>query len=67
MKQKIAKKLTLNKNTVAYLDRHELGEVHGGSVIIQSCKCTESCSLIIICCDTTTPKEKMINSGTACG
>jgi natural product precursor len=49
MKKKFEKKLVLNKKTISNLEHKEMNDIRGGSVIIV---CTNSCSVLIICCDT---------------
>ncbi len=50
MKKKLTKKLQLNKKTISNLDKEEMNLLYGASVIIA---CSESCSVIIVCCDPT--------------
>lgn len=52
MKKKLAGKLSLNKNTISNLSQGEMQDIRGASVIFA---CSESCSIIIVCCDTTEP------------
>ncbi len=54
MKKKFEKKLALNKKTISNLNKSDMTEVLGGSAIIKSCLCSESCSLIMYCCGPTT-------------
>lgn len=49
MKKSFEKKLVLNKKTITNLEQKEMNDVRGGSIIDV---CTNSCSIIIICCDT---------------
>ena len=60
-KKKITKKLSLNKETVAGLDAEEMKKIKGASILAA---CSDSCSVLVICCDTLSrtdcvPKEKM--------
>lgn len=50
MRKKLTKKLVLNKKTISNLDREEMNSARGASVIYI---CSESCSVIYICCDPT--------------
>ncbi len=54
MKKKFEKKLALNKKTISNLTNSEMSEVNGGTLIIRSCNCSESCSVIYYCCGPTT-------------
>jgi len=55
MRQKLVKKLVLNKITVATLESKEMIDIQGGTIIRTEVLCTDkSCSAIRICCDTTT-------------
>ena len=56
MKDKFYKRLTLNKEKVSKLTESDMSKIRGASIVHA---CTESCSLVHICCDTKTiPLEK---------
>jgi len=50
MKRKFEKKLVLSKATVATLDRGEMNRIIGASIMDI---CTQSCSIMDICCTPT--------------
>jgi len=52
MKKIVKKRLVLSKATVANLDKDEMNRIIGASLVMI---CTESCSLVMLCC---TPKTK---------
>ncbi len=52
MKKKFEKKLVLNKKTIAHLGNEEMNLIYGGSFLILTCGCSESCSLVWYCCGT---------------
>lgn len=62
-KNKLTKKLVLNKKTVSNLQDEEMNLIRGASVLFL---CTESCSVLVNCCDPTSirtcppPTEKAI-------
>ncbi len=51
MKRKFTNKLVLNKKTVSNLTNNDMNTIHGGSLLWV---CSESCSVIMMCCDTKT-------------
>ncbi len=51
MRKKLTKKLVLNKKTISNLDREEMNSARGASFFIP---CSDSCSVIFVCCDPTT-------------
>ena len=56
MKKNFAKKMLLNKVTVSRLNDNDMSLIRGATLIYH---CTESCSLIYVCCDPKTiPVEK---------
>ncbi len=55
MKKKLTKKLTLNRKTISNLTKNEMKLIKGATLLAF---CTDSCSLIAICCPTT--KENVI-------
>jgi len=50
MKKILKKKLVLSKATVANLDKNEMNRIIGASIVAI---CTESCSIVAICCTPT--------------
>jgi len=65
MRQRFAKKLVLNKVTVATLESKEMIDIQGGTIIKTDFLCTDkSCSAIRPCCDTTDPKVLLVNKET---
>jgi len=47
MKKRLNKKLVLNKTTIASLKKDEMNLIRGATLVDH---CTESCSLVDICC-----------------
>jgi len=61
MRQRFAKKLVLNKVTVATLESKEMIDIQGGTIIQSVNLCSDkSCSIIGICCDTTTVPKALV-------
>lgn len=63
MKKKLTQTLNLNKTTVSNLDPDQMGRVLGGSFLINSCTCSDSCSLIYYCCGPTKQQAAAETSG----
>ena len=56
MKKRLNKKLVLNKMTIASLKKDEMNLIRGATLVDH---CTESCSLVDICCNKTV--ENIVN------
>jgi len=51
MKKKFTEKLVLSKQTIAILNDSDMDLIRGATLIFI---CTDSCSVVAICCDTKT-------------
>ncbi len=57
-KKSLTKRLALNKEKISTLNYDEMIKVKGASALVL---CSESCSVLVICCGPTAEKNNVVN------